>query len=391
MGIIGLDDKPVLRRDGKIRAGYKEETGGKLVNTEHFLLHDAPELERVLGEKPTEIYFTVHSDRKDDFYKTDLRWYNASQLMCFSMHNALDESGKSMGSVAAFKGVGQNAVGLKQQPFPGVDKARVRVCNYKSCPDYVRGDCGEHLFLDVIVPQCSMVQVFTLDSSSINAILNMASTLTKTANLRRYAGEIFRMHKKPGQITYQNKAGKQSKRDAPMVSFDWVPFEDYEAKFKDQIHPRDWEILLGIRANRLRAASDMPILPPATDIDDTPQLPSRDNDYTGGEADQPPEIGGNVPTEDSSVEKRANDPLIVELCGKYAELVGRENTEAARISTAKNFASVQECATYLRNRIKEVQKEKAQPAPANPQFAPASSAPPQGEVVDMPAESGDLY
>ena len=220
MSIIGLTDRPVLRRDGKIRAGKKD--GAKLVNTEHFLLHDAPELNGVLGETATEIFFTVHSDNPLDFMKSDLRWYSASQLLCMSMHNAPGDKGEDMGSVAAYFGTGQDLPGLRQQQFPRIQKARTRVCNYKSCPEYVQGKCTEHMFLDVLVPQCSMGAIFTLDSTSINAILNAHSTFTKawTRYGGKLSGQIFRMYKKPGEIQYQKQDGSTGKRDAPMVYFD---------------------------------------------------------------------------------------------------------------------------------------------------------------------------
>ena len=141
MSIIGLTDRPLLRRDGKIRAGYKEDGTNKLVNTDHFLLEDAPQLAGILGDTATEVYFTVHSDNPTDFMKTDLRWYNSSQLLCRSMHNAPDEKGQTMGSVAAYMGIGADVAGLQQRQFPGLAKSRVRVCNYKSCPNYVQQQC----------------------------------------------------------------------------------------------------------------------------------------------------------------------------------------------------------------------------------------------------------
>ena len=70
MGIIGLTDKPIFRRDGKIRAGRKN--GNNLENLDHFLLHDAPALEPVLGKTPTEILFTIHSDDPNDFLKAEI-------------------------------------------------------------------------------------------------------------------------------------------------------------------------------------------------------------------------------------------------------------------------------------------------------------------------------
>lgn len=393
MSIIGLTDRTILRRDGKIRAGKKE--GTKLVNTEHFLLHDAPGLVDVLGEAPTEIYFTVHSDRPEDFMKTDLRWYNASQLLCLSMHNAPDEQGAPMGSVAAYFGVGGGDVsGLKQSQFPRVQKARTRVCNYKSCPDYVTGKCTEHMFLDVLVPQFSMGAVFTLDNTSINAILNCHSTFGKawTRYGGKLSGQIFRMYKKPGEISYQKQDGSQGKRDAPMIYLDMVNFEEYEQKFKEKIRPEDWEALTNIRnrqapppALALGTATSQAMLPPPED-EDVRQL------LTNEPAGEP-----SQPQVDPALLKRANDPTIIPLFNKLGELLGREATEQVRISTMMNIPSVKQGIEYLKGKIKEAEKAKAAKPAAQTQQPPAGAqqqgkaSGDQQQTKSSGAPAGGLY
>lgn len=383
--IIGLTDRPVLRRDGKIRAGKKE--GNKLVNTDHFLLHDAPGLVEVLGEQPTEIYFTVHSDNPQDFMKTDLRWYNASQLLCLSMHNAPGNQGENLGSVAAYFGVGSDGIsGLRQDQFPRMQKARVRVCNYKSCPDYVQGKCTEHMFLDVLVPQFSMGAIFTLDNTSINAILNCNSTFAKawTRYGGKLSGQIFKMYKKPGEISYQKNDGSTGKRDAPMIYVDMVNFDDYEREFKDKIRPEDWEALMSIRNRQFAPAMSLGMstaaaLPPPED-DDVRQL-------TGGPSAS---AMSAAPNEDEELKKRANDPAIMPLFVEYGQLIGREATEQIRMATMKNLATVQEGVTYLKNKIKEAKKAKPAAKPAETQNQqPPTGAQQQGKATGAPA--GGLY
>jgi hypothetical protein len=346
--IIGLTDKPLLRRDGKIRAGKKE--GSNLVNSPNFLLHDAPELEGSIGAEPTEIFFTVHSDNPHDFMKSDLRWYNASQLLCMSMHNAPDEQGNSLGSVAAYSGVGSDVSALQQRPFPRMQRARVRACNYKGCDEYKKNMCTEHMFLDVIVPQCSMGAVFTLDSTSINAIMNAHSTFSK-AHARyggKLSGQIYRMYKDKGEIQYQKKDGSTGKREAPMVYFDIVNFEDYEKNFKDKVRPEDWAALLSLRSRTSLV------------LDDRLALPAPEEAQQLGTS-QATNLIGSGPAIDP-VLTRANDPILQPLFQELGALVGKEPTEELRYATVKNFASVKEVATYLKGKIKEAGAGKAKKA-----------------------------
>lgn len=367
MSIIGLTDRPILRRDGKIRAGYKDETTKKLVNTDYFLFDDAPQLAGIYGETATEVFFTVHSDNPTDFMKADLRWYNASQLLCMSMHNAPGDNGQPMGSVAAYFGVGADVQGLQQLPFPGIQKSRKRTCNYKSCPEYVKGQCGEHMFFDMIVPQYSMGALFTLDSTSINAIINAHSTFNKawTRYGGKLTGQIFRMYKKPGEIKYQKSDGSTGKREAPMVYFDMVNFEEYEAKYKESIRSEDWEALLSLRGRSasLSQSGGLSLAAPVEAM----QIESADTDTL------------RLPSapEADPIATRANDPSILPYFEEYAKLLGREATEQVRIATMRNIATVAEGITYLKNKIKETKKQQAKTTTSpdtTQQQAPTTSA-----------------
>lgn len=389
MSIIGLTDKPLLRRDGKIRAGYKDEkNNNKLVNTDYFLLHDALDLAKRIGEKPTEIFFTVHSDRPEEFMKSDLRWYSSSQLLCRSMHNAPDTNGQPMGSVAAYTGVGMDVQGLRQNQFPGVERSRIRSCGYKSCPEYVKGMCSEHMFLDIIVPQYNMGAVFTLDTTSINAIINAHSTFQKawTRYGGKLSGQIYKMVKKPGTITYQKQDGKQGKRDAPMIWFELVNFQDYEAAFRNEIMDEDWQALMSIRN---RSFISTPVGEVAGYLDGStssaPALSAAQPTQGVAGALAGPNTG-IVPTDDDAVKARANDPIIVPFFEEYGKLMGREATEAVRIATMKNIPTVEQGVTYLKNKIAEAKKNAKKAQPAEP---PAQQAPPPQEAA--PSGGAGLY
>lgn len=375
--IIGLTDRPVLRRDGKIRAGHKD--GSKLVNTEHFLLYDAPQLASVLGENPKEIYFTLHTNNVREVCRTDLRWYNANQNLCRSMHGAPDAAGNPMGSVAAYMGV-KDVSGMSQQPFPGVPSARLRTCLYKTCPDYVQGNCTEHMFLDVMVPQYSMGEIFTLDSTSINAVLNVMSTLTKTATRYggRIAGQIFRMYKKEGEITYLGQSGEQKKRKAPMVAIDHVPFEKYEEMFRTQIRPEDWDALMWLRNG---AAQSVPNY----------ELAGRDvtahTAAIGGQVQSaaPAIVGqvvGNEQSDEDVVKARANHASLAPIFAELAAATGTANSEENRMKVAARYADINQMAKYLNDRLAKVKKNNK-----------ASTTPPKSEAVPTTAthQDGGLY
>ena len=379
MSIIGLTDRPILRRDGKIRAGYKDEANGnKLVNTEHFILVDAPQLTSIFGETATEIYFTVHSDTAEDFMKSDLRWYNASQLLCRSMHNSPDEHGRPMGAVAAYMGVNGDVAGLQQKPFPGLNKSRLRNCGYKSCANYLKGDCSEHMFLDIIIPEYSMGGIFTLDSTSINAILNAHSTFGKawTRYGGKLTGNIFKMYKKPGEIQYQKKDGSMGKRDAPMVYFDMVNFEDYEKHFKDRIRSEDWESLMNLR-NRQYVAAPQSLALSAPD--EVAQIaPPQSIAQIAAAAETDPDAG---------LKAVADDPTFVKIANELAVLKGLDIVADADKIAGMRMATVKHKGTDLKKIIEHMQRSIKD---AKKAAAPVTQTTTQA-TPEAGAQAGGLY
>lgn len=384
--IKGLTDTLALRRDGKVRAGAKDEKTGFPKNFPYFLLHDSAQLIPVLGENPTEIFITVYSDDLRHSFQPDLRLYTKSELVCKSMHDYVNPKTQlNMGSVAAFFKVGQEVQGLTQEQFPGVARSRIRQCSYKSCPDYVNGNCTEHMFLNFMVPQYSMGSLFTLDSTSINAVINVLSCFQKAA-LRyqgKISGQIYRLYKKSAPINFQNKDGSMSKRDTDVVHMEVVSFAEYEAKFRSQISPEDWDALMFIR-NRgiykdaadpaaLVGASESAELLEASAQASAPQLTTS---LTNSAAQ----------TDEDAVKLRANDPTVAPLFAEIALILGKENSEELRMATAKAFPDVQSLVTYLKNRIKETKKATKSVTPAksisSKQSPPAPpAAPPAGAAA----------
>lgn len=377
--IKGLTDALVFRRDGKIRAGAKDEKTGYPKNFPHFLLHDAPQLIPVLGETPEEIYFTVHSDSLDQVFQPDLRWYTKSELVCKSMHDYKEPAtGVSMGSVAAFFKVGVEVPGLAQKQFPGIARSRVRQCAYKSCPDYVSGNCSEHMFLNVLIPQYSMGALFTLDSTSINAVINVLSGFQKAA-LRyqgKLSGQIYRLYKKKVPINFPQKDGSMSKRDTDVVHMETVSFAEYEAKFKEKISPEDWDSLMFLRN---RPFSQAPIVGQAAltaPENSAALLEAAEQAGAEFEAPAPALTASAAQGDEDAIRERANDPAAAPYFAEIAGLVEKPNSEELRMATARNFPTVQRMVDYLKTRIKDAKKaQKAPKAPPQAQPAAVSNGP----------------
>lgn len=336
--IKGLTDKFVIRRAGKVRAGHKDEGSNSLHNPKNFLLHDAPQLIPILGESPTEIYFTVNSDDLEAVAPADLRWYTKTELMCLG--DAVS---------AAYFGNGEVA-GVTQQPHERIAKSRVRRCLHRLCPEYQAGNCTEHIFLNLVVPQYSMASYFTLDSTSINAVLNITGALQSTAVYGGPQGQIFRLYKKEIPMAFQNpKTGQKSKSKRPVVHVDFVPFEQYEAMFRDKIATHDWAALMALRSRQVRFVVDTPELSGA-------EAPRELTAQSSRPALTAPE--STALSDEEVVRARANDPLVVPLFEELAALRGKPNTEEARINTAKMVPNVQTLVDWLKKTIAADKKKR---------------------------------
>jgi Recombination directionality factor-like len=304
-------------------------------------------------------------------------------LVCKSMHDYVNpKTQQNMGSVAAFFKVGQEVSGLTQEQFPGMARSRVRQCAYKMCPDYISGNCTEHMFLNLMVPQYSMGALFTLDSTSINAVINVLSCFQKSA-LRyqgKISGQIYRLFKKKAPINFQNKDGSMSKRDTDVVHMENVSFAEYEAKFRSQIAPEDWDALMFIRS---RGVGLNP-----SDSANIAALPSQSQELIEA-ADQsaPAQLTTSLTnaaaqTDEDAIKLRAEDPAVSKYFEEISALVGKENTLEIRMATAKAFPDVQALATYLKNKIREHKKSKKDVTQTQP--PPQSGQPAKGATAERP-------
>jgi len=351
--IIGLTDNVNFRRDGKIRAGTRDEESGKMDNTPHFLLHDAPQLIPILGEHPKEIYFTVPTNDVDRFFRPSLRWYTRNELMCVSTH----EPGKQ---IAAYLSFG-DAPGVKQNAHPTWPKARERQCLYKTCPQYIEGKCGEHFFLDMIIPQYSMGSVFTLDNTSINAVVNVDSAIKKgfLASAGKLAGQIFKLSKKIVPISYTDMAkAKKYNRDQAVIHMDYIPWDHVPEEVKQKIRPDDLAALKGLRTGSIRLNFNLP----------SPDAPQG---LTGPEPVAALTSPEAAVSEEEALKERANNPTVIKYVEELAGLTGVPNSEENRMKLARNVSppTAEGIVAYVKGRIQKLKKEKAESEAAKPPVA----------------------
>jgi Recombination directionality factor-like len=374
--IEGTTDVGTPNRTGKIRAGKKDPNNPKkLINTPTFLLHDSPMLIPVLGEMPDEIYFTVHSDDLEAFFPTDLRWYNANELVCKSDHGRKDPAtGQSMGRIAALFKNNFEPEGMTQKAHPFYRRARIRMCS-PNCPDLLSENCSPHFFLEMVIPQFSMGALFTLDNTSILGLKNINSVFKMAAfrNRGRFCGEIFRLYKKKAVGHYMNKDGDRKENEVDVVDIEPIEFEVYAEKFRSKIKDVDWEALMWVRSVGFRAGNQAPALEPYDDavLLDTTSAPA-------SVAQIEESAVAKAKADEDALRVRANNPSVAKYFAELALLLNLENSETNRMKTAARYSD-QDLIKYLQDRIKE-EKRKAQaakPAPTAAAPAPATQPAPQ--------------
>lgn len=388
MSIYGLTDRPVIRRDGKIRGGFKETRNGKEVpvNTEHFLLHDASQLIPILGEKPKEIYFTIYFDDINAVAPNDLRWYTKTDLQCVG--NAQQ---------AAYMGV-NDVAGMRQEQGFLIEKnpdgsprkvvyprSRSRVCAWKACPEYIAGSCSEHIRLDMVIPQYGMGSLFTFENTSFNGLMNIVGALDKArlANMHRggkISGEIFRLYKEEMSLPYENaKTGQRGRSDRHVVFMEHVKFEEYTAKFKGKCPTESWEALVALRTTSLMLPSQVMQITAPSEVAALPQTV------------EAPAILTQQASNEDILKTRANAPEAAKLFEEIAALKGVSNTEEKRIATAKVCQDVQSMVNKLKAAIAKEKKSKEGVVTHTEQATVNHMIPPSMPTQPAVQQTGSLF
>lgn len=178
MPIQQIDARPRAPLMGKIRLGVKEEKtnrDGKLVeyptSVEHFVLKDAPDVERVYGPDPKEIDIMFPADDLEVVLPTYLEWWTSGRK---------GPDGKVIAGTLMCKGNGpgeNNEPGVaqhfcKKDPVTGVVPSRA--CLGSACPDWVDdkgySKCKPTMRVTVLLPLVSPYGVYRIDTTSWNSI-----------------------------------------------------------------------------------------------------------------------------------------------------------------------------------------------------------------------------
>ena len=370
-GIVDYKGDRRFSRSGFIRAGKTNAKGqiDRDSNTPFFLVTDINNipLDTPLGKEPKEIYFTVLED--DGFFTADLRYWGETQLIC---------RGNGNGTAAAYYDTrNNNAAGLTNQTHPHDRKARVRVCSYKDCPDFISSKCKHNITISAVIPQISMVELFQYSATSQYALndfltaLNIAKrrtlykrTETGSVNSAGIKGMIFKMFKKMNTVPFETSSGHKGTKDTYTVCFEPVPFETYEKMFKDKIRAEDWELLVYLRSLGINERIDEligagPVLSSLKALDEPSGAPALEHKPKAAE----------IPFDgvDPELEAVADHPEVIKRCQLLSEYGMAENTHENRLKLATVKRTVQECVNYLDARLKDA-KKKGSPEPTTKQL-----------------------
>ena len=162
--IKGLSETRRLPRLGKIRLGVKvaNQSGAEYPRAvDYFVLPD--ELKAQFGEKPKELPIMFLTDDEPE------QWYKAYS--------------KSRGLIC--RGDGERAMALVDVETGDIasrdskaTELRDVPCNTKTCPIYQKKQCKGIMNLQFYVRGTDMLGVYQLDTSSVNSIVNINSSLS---------------------------------------------------------------------------------------------------------------------------------------------------------------------------------------------------------------------
>lgn len=166
---------------GKIRLGIRKEasSGAQYPSTvEHFVLTDAPEVEKVYGKDPKELDILFPTDNLEQIIPTYYKWYSAGvkgkdgsiiggKLNCYG--NGPDEAGTA--------GVAHHLA--KRDPVTRVPPTRP--CLGPKCPDFYAANgqqqCKQSMKVTFMLPMVSWNGVYEIDTTSWHTIRSFHSVL----------------------------------------------------------------------------------------------------------------------------------------------------------------------------------------------------------------------
>jgi len=170
--IKGISEIVRLPRLGKIRLGTKDERDDGIiypVPSDHFVCPDA--VKKVFGEKPKELRIMFPTENNEQWASQYFRRYSSwGRLIC-----------RGDGETALVRADSDAGQTMSRERFPS-DLKEI-VCNPRSCPHYLCGDCRRVMNLQFLLPDCPGFGVYQLDTGSYRSILNVNSMLNFTRSI----------------------------------------------------------------------------------------------------------------------------------------------------------------------------------------------------------------
>lgn len=190
---------------GKIRLGVKTTSakGAEYpVETEFFVLKDAPEVASVYGAEPTELDIFFISDVVEEAIPYWYKWYGG---------NKKDAKGNSLGGELYCRGDGEKALYFhKRDGNTGV--VPERPCLGEKCPDWAPGgkqQCKAMMTMYVLIPRVSLYGVYQIDTGSKAAINNILSGVSIAHKWGALSKVPFKLYRDPTSMRIPGKDQKK--------------------------------------------------------------------------------------------------------------------------------------------------------------------------------------
>lgn len=306
---------------GKIRLGIRKETDRGTEYPEsvpHFVLHDAPEVAKVIGDKATEFDCFFLTDDVNEAIPNWYKWYGGGKR---------DKNGTIVGGDLKCYGEGPISIDENGKYTPGkayhLEKrdaiTRViptRECMGEQCPDFMgtngRAQCSPSMTVNVFIPEASLYGIFTIDTKS-------------KVSISRFVGQIELIKEQygklkgiPFKIFREPMAMKDPKTGARKTQYilSIKPNEEFFALKGEAIRAKIANVM---SQNLLGPSADQMI-----------EAPMEDN---------VPLIEDQKATQLEAAQSVAEDTEIVTLFNKVAELEGTQakNTPQQRLLAVRSF------------------------------------------------------
>jgi recombination directionality factor gp3-like protein len=217
MPITGLTDDIQPRFFNRIRLGVEEEMSGtdkngnqktKPVNTDHFVIEEAPEVEAVYGKNPKELHVMFYSYNKDLTMPTWNKFYDASgMLLCRGTGWSAQKPGVAAWRAHQIK----NVPDLTAEPGD-IDNSFKRLCKGKDCIHFGKTGCRRVSQIRFMLPLVNPLAVYEVTTGSINTMLDIGSILDSLGNMPvpklgfvNPVYKIFKVAQKKGKLDDNNK------------------------------------------------------------------------------------------------------------------------------------------------------------------------------------------